>query len=65
MSIEKTPDQDNVVDGSPLIIQEEEGGAYVTVADRHLNPIILALDMDDLRSFADIYRQHPDCPEAA
>jgi hypothetical protein len=65
MSIEKTPEQDNVVDGAPLIIQEEEGGAYVTVADRNLNPIILALDMDDLKSFADIYLRHPECPDAA
>lgn len=65
MSIDKTHEQKNVVDGSPLIIQEEEDGVYITVADRYHNPIILALDMDDLKSFSDIYRRHPGRPDAA
>ena len=60
---EEGVDQDNLIDGGPLAYETRPGGAYVTVMDRQEDPIILALDLEDLECFAEIWDTHPDNPK--
>lgn len=61
---ENDVDQSNLIDGSPLVYETRPDGAYVTVQDRQGEPLILALDMEDLKVFAEIWESHPDNPAA-
>ena len=55
MSINKNPEQVNVLDGTVYVMDERPGvGAYITIAGRDDHPYILAFSLDDLRVFAEV-----------
>lgn len=48
-------EQDNVLDGGPLVIDPHYEGTFITIADRDENPLILALSTEDLKVYHDAY----------
>lgn len=48
-------EQDNVLDGGPLLIDPHYEGTFITIMDRAENPMILALSTEDLKVYHDAY----------
>lgn len=50
-------EQENVIDGGPLIIDTHHDATYITVIGRSEVPLILALSTEDLKWYAEAYEQ--------
>lgn len=50
-------EQENVIDGGPLIIDPHHDATYITVMGRSEVPLILALSTEDLKWYAEAYEQ--------
>lgn len=48
-------EQDNILDGTPLIIDPHYEGTYFTISGREENPLILAMSTEDLKVYHDAY----------
>lgn len=48
-------EQDNVLDGGPLLIDPHYDGTFITILNRAEEPLILALSTEDLKVYHDAY----------
>lgn len=48
-------EQDNVIDGGPLIIDPHYHGTFITIMGHEESPLILALSTDDLKVYHEAY----------